>query len=430
MTMLPLCSHESRASQPPFNIEDETAGICAIVRDALPPQVLSSLASHEDIQAVFVERVHFSSRRPIQMQLMLHGRSGWRQTLLAEWLGVKADEYAHQERGRLSKSRRAQLARTETDGIVSVSNWGLVVRRPGLDAKLPGLRLLHHPEEATDLLEQFTENSMGPTKVELVAHRLGKRAVLRVTTTKNGVYYVRLRGINSKSGAVSFTRHEKLFEQLSAHPNIALPEPLGYNEKLGAAIYYELPGSPAELSGSAAITEGRFISHALQALQTAQDLSFTVHSAADERALLLQWYARAQLYFPELAKSFRAPLEQVTIGLEQLSEQSPVLAHRDLHQKQMLMTKFKVGILDFDTACLSHPALDLGNLQAHVYFECKRNGYHPASIETALESALPRLSRRDIKMWRCSALLRLAMIYAFTHEPESIVNALISEATS
>jgi hypothetical protein len=46
----------------------------------------------------------------------------------------------------------------------------------------------------------------------------------------------------------------------------------------------------------------------------------------------------------------------------------------------------------------------------------------------AMETALPHLSLKRIGTWRRAALLRLAMIYAFSSTPTEVVAALIDEA--
>ena len=413
-----------------FSVTIETAVIRALLRDGLPSSTVSSIALHKDVRHVAVERLHYSTKRPIQLQLTLHGLSGWKQSLIAEWLGPKADEHAQLERQSLRKSRRAQLSRDDTDSIISLPEWGLVLRRPGLDSKLPGLRLLHHPEEAAVLLKTFAKTEEDKVKVELVAHRLGKRAVLRITTIENAVYYIRLRGISSQSGSVSYSRHQALYNQAKARTAIAIPKPLGYCPELGAAVFGELEGTPAEYWGAAAPAQCQMISQALRGLQSIQCSSMPQHTAEDEYAILLQLYDRTQRYFPEVALTIKEPMKWVGIRLRQSSNTPGVLAHRDLHQKQLLISETSVGILDFDTVCLAHPALDVGNLQAHVYFESQREGFESAPLEAALSAEIQNSSASEIAVWRCSALLRLAMIYAFSHEAKTTINSLTQEASS
>lgn len=407
-----------------------TAAIGAFVRDGLPTNLIQPLEIREDVKNIAIDRIHFSPKRPVQLQLTVHGISGWMQSLIAEWVGASADAYAQAELKSLRKSRRAQITRKDTESIVSLPEQGLVLRHPGLDSKLPGLRLLHNPEEAAELLKPFVKIDGDNVTVELVAHRLGKRAVLRITTAENKLFYVRLRGISSQSGSVSFANHQDLYDKLKNEATVSIPEPLGYTHDLGAAVFGELKGMPIDYTSLEAPTQCRMISRAILELQSIQCNSLATHTGVNEYKILLQLYARVRQYFPDLASTIKAPMDWVGEQLQQSSNTPSVLTHRDLHQKQILMTSTKVGVLDFDTVCLAHPALDLGNLQAHIYLEGRRAGFDSTSLEAALSNELVGISEAELSPWRCSALLRLAMIYAFTHEEKNTIDALVQEAST
>ena len=75
------------------------------------------------------------------------------------------------------------------------------------------------------------------------------------------------------------------------------------------------------------------------------------------------------------------------------------------------------GFLDFDTLSLADQALDPGNLLAHLLF---------AAVD---EGPLARaLAGPGVDLWRRAALLRLAMIYAFTSMSPVFIRRLIREA--
>lgn len=428
--MLRVSGLESSKRQSRTTASDETAVVRTLLRESLPTSALSSFAPNRNISHVAIDRVHFSAKRPIQLQLTLHDVSGWHQQLIAEWLGSEADAHAQRERQSLRKSRRAQLSRDDRNSIIVLPEWGLVVRRPGLDSKLPGLRLLHHPDEAAGLLKSLKKTKEDKVRVELVAHRLGKRAVLRITTVENDAYYVRLRGINSSSGRIAYKRHQELFTRAEYLTAIAIPEPLHFESGLGAAVFGSLQGTPPEYAGYADLSQCHRVSEALHALQSIDGTTFSRHTAEDEYAILLQLFDRTKYYFPKVAELLKEPMQRVGIGLRSSDEGPCVVAHRDIHQKQLLMSASSVGILDFDTVCCAHPALDLGNFQAHVYLESQRMGFDSAPLEAALSNKLPNISISELSVWRCSALLRLAMIYTFTQEEKTAVSSLIKEAST
>jgi len=141
-----------------------------------------------------------------------------------------------------------------------------------------------------------------------------------------------------------------------------------------------------------------------------------VHSGADEARILSDWLARCRRWRPDIADRVAAPVAQVSAALAQ-SEAAPHPCHRDLHEKQILIHDGVAGLLDFDTLCLSDPALDGGNLLAHLFL---------AGLDERPLRA--HLTQRGIALWRRAALLRLAMIYAFTAMPDATLDRLIEEA--
>ena len=139
------------------------------------------------VRRLTVERVHFPGTKPVQLQIRALDAEGHSQMLLGEWVGPQASDLALAEAARLAKPRRGQG--TPGPAVVADPAQGLVLRRPGVDAKLPGLRLLHDPVFAAD---RFGAKAV----VTLVAHRLGKRAVLRISGPE-GVRFARLRPVTA-----------------------------------------------------------------------------------------------------------------------------------------------------------------------------------------------------------------------------------------
>lgn len=121
--------------------------------------------------------------------------------------------------------------------------------------------------------------------------------------------------------------------------------------------------------------------------------------------------------------------EQATaLGLPSTSER--VLLHRDLHDKQVLVDEAgEVGVLDFDLLAAGDPALDLGNLLAHLDLRAAQGlvvdaaplraavlaGYGPSG---AVLSRLPAYER--------ATRLRLAAVYAFRPRWAAAAASLLS----
>lgn len=362
-----------------------------------------------------VDRVHFPGGKPVQLLIRAQGEDGQSRLVLGEWVGEAAAALAEAEVLRLAKPRRGQGG----DGtVVADPAQGLVLRRPGFDTRLPGLRLLHDPEWAAARLAALGVDPAAT--VTLVAHRLGKRAVLRISGAA-GTQYARLRPVTSTSGREAYDRHLALWQGAR---DLAIPQPLAWDGEIGVALFAALPGAAPVFNGLDGFRATQAVMRAVVRLQ-ALSCDVPHHCPADEMALLDIWLARLTAVFPDLAQRLRGPLEQVRHAMAALDPAPAVPCHRDLHEGQILLHEGRAGLLDFDTLRLGDPALDVGNLQAHLHLATLRDGVGRQAYVTAMDNALPKVALTRLALWRRAALLRLAMIYAFSAEPRPVVRNLI-----
>ena len=412
MTLMNIPSH-------PFPDADRLAGL---LQDGPSVDAVAQLLPKAEAEQPCVERVHFPATKPIQLQIRVGRGDGEGHILLGEWVGDQVVQIAAAEAARLAKPRRGQLA--DSPSVVADARHGLLLRRPGFDAKLPGLRLLHDPLWSRERLAAL---GLDPAStVTLVAHRLGKRAVLRITGA-HGTHYARLRAVTSGSGRQAYDRHLALYTALDGAEQLAIPRPLGFDPELGLALFDSLPGTPPAFRG---LDGYRAVASVMRAVALLQSLTLPAptHTAADELALLDGWASRVRHFLPDLSPLIAAPLARLHDQSSTLRSHPPVLCHRDLHEGQILLHAGRTGLLDFDTLRLGDPALDAGNLQAHLILASLRDGRSGAAFVTAIDFHLPHLSPGHIAWWRRAALLRLAMIYAFSAEPRSLILALIAKA--
>ncbi len=360
-----------------------------------------------------LERVHFPSRRPVQLTYAAMLRSGDTRTLFAEDSGAGTMRHASEVMASLGKSRHGQKAGLTRPAVLADEGRGLVWRRPGFDVRLSGLRLLYDAEGARRVVAELTGCDPGQVTVDLVAHRLGKRAVLRIGTGQ-GDLYARLSAVKSGEGGNRLVRHTALWRALGPDAALRIPEPLGASPDLGVALFSALPGQPAAFGHEAA----QAIARALETLRGLDLEDLPRHGGSDEAKLLQDWLGRCRAYLPDLAAMLDEPVAKVCDALLRCCTEF-ALCHRDLHEKQILLTGGVAGILDFDTLSRADPALDPGNLLAHLYLA----GVDERPLHAALD--LP-----GVDLWRSAALLRLAMIRAFTSIPDAAVRRLIDEAAS
>lgn len=376
--------------------------IAAMVRGELP-----------SLGQVRLGRMHFPSGRAPHAQILVDG-----QALIAEWIGP-----APAERIATEAERLARLGQPGTLHFDQAT--GLLLRQPGTDAKLPGLRLLSDPELAVETLHRL--GLKGPFQIDLAAHRLGRRAVLRIRHS-HGTAFARLRSPTASAGLAAIIRHQDLWQSLHGTPDLRLPKPLGTDKSLGLALYSALPGRPLQLRGLRGFAEIEAAAKALCALQSAQS-DAPLWTTEDEIALLSQWHNRVEACFPDLARLLRPKLQSLSNALQALPPTTPVTCHRDLHEGQILLFHGRAGLLDFDTLSRSDPALDLGNLQAHLDLAGLRQGRNFAAYVTAVERVFPQVSLARIDVWRRAARLRLAMIWAFSTEPRAHLLALLEDGS-
>lgn len=408
----------------PTRLSPDPDTLRALIAEGPSPKA-AALLTGSPCTSLTVARVHFPATKPMQLVLRAEDCSGATRTVIAEWVGPNAPALALAESARLSKPRRGQSSAGPVAAVAADTVHGLLLRRPGFDTKLPGLRLLHDPDWAADRL---TKLGLDPaSRIELVAHRLGKRAVLRIVGQR-GTHYARLRPVTSGSGQTAFDRHQALWSALDGQTGLTIPRPLRFDPDLGLALYDALAGTPPVFQGLPGFRATRDVMRALQCLQGLQ-LDDDEHRATDELAILNSWADRTAEVFPDLAQRLHAPLAQLTNDTLSMRTLPPVPCHRDLHEGQILLHQGTVGLLDFDTLRLGDPSLDIGNLQAHLLLAGLHGGTSRRAFLNAMDLAVPHLSQRRIDIWRRAALLRLAMIYAFSSTPAAVIRGLIDEAT-
>lgn len=145
----------------------------------------------------------------------------------------------------------------------------------------------------------------------------------------------------------------------------------------------------------------------------------------DEVETLMSWMARCHGFgaLPVPATALRSAVHDAAGLLLVGTPQTPALSHRDLHDKQVLISsgstsKGVLGLIDCDTLALAEPALDLANLLVHLSFReaqgllsaRRRAVGERAILEVAEELSVPE---DRMNAYSRSTKLRLACVYAF-----------------
>lgn len=145
------------------------------------------------------------------------------------------------------------------------------------------------------------------------------------------------------------------------------------------------------------------------------------HTAEHEAGIVERWIQLVDSFEALEVPRHRLRSASASVVRALRAGQSPAsLAHRDLHDKQILVDPDTgtVGIIDCDTLAVAEPALDLANLSVHLEFRV---------VQGLLPSRAAAIGQHHIRMvvevlqvpearfnaYALATALRLACIYAF-----------------
>lgn len=280
---------------------------------------------------------------------------------------------------------RMLLTLRAADGQEVVGQWsenGLRVQEHGVDPKLPALA------------------GLVASGGEVVAHRAGRRAVVR---HPDGWVKVFPKG---RAPAMA----ERL-RQVAQWPGVQVPPVLaGTSETVTLG---NLPGRTLHtLLGQSEPELGRRVGMLLKQLHSGRG-QLPVHDLAAEIAVTERWIAFAKRF----TGTHLAPVRPL------LPAQNPaahVPLHRDLHDKQILLgeSPAETGLLDLDLLALGEPALDLANLLVHLELRVRQGILPEADLRPLVEAVLEAHGATDETRVRLAdyahlTRIRLAAVYAF-----------------
>ncbi|MFF2455111.1 phosphotransferase [Isoptericola sp. NPDC058082] len=312
---------------------------------------------------------------------------------------------------------RGAGARTDGDpaaarGPVPVAGGALALQPDGADPRLPGLA---------------ARVRGGAT---LVAHRSGRRGVVR---DPSGTY-------------TKVTRPGREPADVAVPPAaFATPEVLDRGDgfvtaaALPGRTLHELlrdPGTPGGVLDGA----GRAVGCGLRRFQDAPPHGLAGHDVDAELAVVARWWGLAAAHGATTPADADAVVRRVRAVLAAAPAARPVLTHRDLHDKQLLVhvdddagpgKGVRVGLLDLDLAVVAHPMLDLANLLVHLELRAHQGACSPARAARTARAVLEGYGATPdpgaLRAWAVSARARLAAVYAFRPAPGDVPGALLTD---
>lgn len=140
------------------------------------------------------------------------------------------------------------------------------------------------------------------------------------------------------------------------------------------------------------------------------------HTPSSEATVVRRWAERAggQLTGTPWPRRMSAAASEV----EQDGEQRLVVAHRDLHDGQLVWDGHAVSVLDLDTVALAEPALDLANLEVHAWLRQAQGCWSEWAVRVVEEAVAHVAVANEVNPGRMAVarratLARLVAVYAF-----------------
>ncbi|MFC7879593.1 phosphotransferase family protein, partial [Isoptericola sp. NPDC057391] len=264
----------------------------------------------------------------------------------------------------------------------------------------------------------------------LVAHRSGRRGVVR---DPSGTYTKVTRPGREPAAVVV------------PGAAFATPEVVGRGDgfvtttPLPGRTLHELlrdPATPDAVLDPVLDAAGRAIGRGLRRLQDEPPSGVAEHDADAEVAVVARWWGLAAAHGATTTADADAVVRRVRAALAALPAARPVLTHRDLHDKQLLVDTepdggVRVGLLDLDLAAVAHPALDLANLLVHLELRAHQGVCPPeraARVARAVVDGYGDVPDAGaLHAWAVAARARLAAVYAFRPAPGDVPGALLTD---
>ena len=260
------------------------------------------------------------------------------------------------------------------DGLVVAAQWHADAGRfeqlcretpqPCATVEVPGGReLLLQAHGADRRLAALRGIAARPGAV-LLGHRAERRAVVRTADT-----FVKVVPPERAARVAAAAAHATA---LAARAGLRAPALVDAEPAAGVVCFAALEGTPLReaLGGAGAADALRATGRALRRLHASRaPAALPVHDAAAEVAVLERWVADLVAHADghPLARDAAGRLPAVAAALTTEPPCPPGLLHRDLHDGQVLLAPDgTIALLDADTLARGEPALDLGNLVAHL----------------------------------------------------------------
>ena len=420
--------------------------VAASVRDALG----GLPGAPDDLTSCRLERLHFGGGiGPVAEYDMTFLVAGARERRRMFVQVPRDDPHDAFMTARTKVGRRLAEAGQSPAGrqrLVYLADIGAILRPEGLDERIDGLWLLAGgasfpriaeagPRPGWDAFETAARDGFSG---RLLAHRLGKRAVLDLRAgapSEAGVpsviakFYKRS---TTKLAAIA-DRHVRLSSgAFAGSGDVRVPRILAIFENQRGLATDRAEGQPlGDIEGAAAAHAYHLGGKALACLHGAR-LDAPFHGPSDEQAMLSAIVSRVLEVDPVFEDGFRLAMAAVGRRRQLCQPFEMCLIHRDFHEKQVISDGERACLIDFDMIANGDPAQDLANFLAHLSLrELQTNEDMRNNVASFVEGYLrhrANCERENLEFHLSATFTRLASILAFSDRWRHLVPTLLAQA--
>jgi len=276
-----------------------------------------------------------------------------------------------------------------------------------------------------ELRQSLTEALRRSDRIELLAWRVGSRAIFRLEGSE-GARLVKV-----------YRKDRQTIRRWQCLPSDSVPwrvpKVLDWDASRKRLEIEFCAGESLNsrwLAGHGDPSDGKRVGQLLSWLsKTTIPSNFPVHSIEDEIKILVERLPVFERVLANPPPRAAQLVDRVASSLRALPNTELVLCHRDFHDKQILIDGEQGVLIDLDLAAGGHPALDVGNIIAH----CRLRQLKGASLDwLPIATHIANTARRErnltnssLRTWTASTLMRLALIYSRRFRHEGLIDALL-----
>lgn len=346
-----------------------------------------------------------------------------------------------------SRCRAVPTAGGIRDVCVFVRAWNLVLHSPDRDPGMPHLRECLDGLRMADRLAPLWSRLDGRCAAVTprvhcrpLGYRAGRRAAVAYcpsdsTDVRSGLIGKTFR--NGRAAALA-ERHVRLNEQLAWATNgrVRVPAVVERIPDLRMTLFSRAPGHVMGTTHRWTARQIERLVDVLAVLHNTPLAGLSTYSVADERAVVRRWYDVLRRVLPAAAGEAERRVETLLQAVGGIDATTRRTVHRDFYERQIVLGRRSVILLDLDTLALGHPCVDLGNLAAHLTLARLMagdgaSGEDGTSADTFLrqyERSMGPVDRRTFAFYHASALFRVGAVHALRTRTRRFTAALWRQA--